>query len=115
MEQNILDLDSDEVQSVTNGADPVDSVSNKQAPDPATVTRISNLAVVGKAMMQRANDNSFQTDFLLAKDALKNFEDGIKALQLDPESEHGMRDLIQYLRTKIEKRLNSNVHMTALE
>lgn len=86
----------------------------KLVPDSATATRLSNLAIVGTALMQRANDNSFQTEFLLAKEALDKFAAGIAALDLDPESRRGMEDLIEYLNVKIEKRLNSNVHMTAL-
>ena len=124
MSDNILDLTTDEV---TPGEEPVKTeqeiqaeVENKQQqaknkPDTATVKRISRLAIVGTALLQRANDNSFQTDFLLADDALKDFEAGINDLDLDPESERGMHDLIAYLREKIQKRLKSNINMTALK
>lgn len=74
-------------------------------PDEETRKRIKNLAMVGTALVQISNDNAGETDYFLAKQALKSFEQGIAILDLDYESKKGMNDLIAYLEKKLAKRL----------
>lgn len=78
---------------------------DKFQPDEPTKDRIKNLAEVGIALMQATNDDSYQTNFYAAKESLKRFEKGIDALNLDPESLDGMKNLIKYLDKKIDRRL----------
>lgn len=94
---------------------PAPTVKGSINPDAQTVERIRNLAIVGKALTQRSSDTSFQTEFYLAKEALNKFSEGIDRLNLDEESHRGMDELVKYLQMKIDKRLDSNVHMTPLE
>lgn len=80
-----------------------------QQPDQATIDRIKNLALVGTALAERSNENTHQTKYYLAKEGLKNFAAGIDNLTLEPESAKGMRELIDYLAAKIDKRLDSSL------
>ena len=81
-------------------------------PDDLTKERFSNLAVVGKALMQTDNSNSFQTDFYIAKQALNRFVELYNRLQLDPETKAGMDHLISYLQVKIDRRLAASLKNT---
>jgi len=74
-------------------------------PDEETKKRIKNLAAVGTALVQISNEVAGETDYFVAKESLKNFSDGIAALDLDYESRKGMSDLIAYLDKKLAKRL----------
>ncbi|MFS8131079.1 MAG: hypothetical protein ACMG57_03805 [Candidatus Dojkabacteria bacterium] len=74
-------------------------------PDEETKKRIQNLGRVGTALVQISNEVAGETDYFLAKQALKNFDDGIAILDLDYESRKGMNDLIDYLSKKLDKRL----------
>ena len=80
-------------------------------PDEHTVARIKNLAVVGTAIKQAYSEKNqdFGGDLLLAKTALKDFQEGILALELDPKSRKGMMNLIEYLEKKLDRRLNGGV------
>lgn len=86
-----------------------------QKPDPATQKRIANLSKVGKAIVKRSDDKTFETDYYLAIEALNEFQKGIEDLELDTESIDGMKALIEYLRVKINKRIDAQVHGKALE
>ncbi|MEO6728436.1 MAG: hypothetical protein ABIM99_00785 [Candidatus Dojkabacteria bacterium] len=74
-------------------------------PDEETKKRIKNLGAVGTALVQISNEVGGETDYFLAKQGLKNFEDGISLLDLDYESRKGMNDLINYLSKKLDKRV----------
>lgn len=76
-------------------------------PDADTADRIKNLAAVGKALFESSSDISFNTDFYLALEALNRFEAGFNKLELDDESVLGMKNLIEYLRKKINKRMKA--------
>ncbi len=75
-------------------------------PDEETRARIKNLSIVGKAISEITNENQGQTNIFLAKSALKQFEEGIIKLNLDPESMEGMRSLIKYLDNMLNKQMN---------
>ncbi|MEP7103648.1 MAG: hypothetical protein ABI721_03000 [Candidatus Dojkabacteria bacterium] len=74
-------------------------------PDEETKNRIRNLAAVGTALVQISNENAGETDYFIAKQSLINFEQGINKLDLDYESKKGMKDLIDYLSKKLDKRI----------
>lgn len=88
-----------------NSDDGGSSSGESQTPDLQTRDRIKNLAYVGTALVQISNENAGETDYFLAKDSLRKFEDGISKLELDYQSRKGMKDLIEYLRKKLDKRL----------
>jgi hypothetical protein len=120
MDENIYDLKNDQLNSSNNTSDPAANSNNhpliqKRKPDADTNKRIAHLAKVGEALKKRADDNSFQTDFLIAREALDDFEAGINELDLDPQASQGMVDLIEYLRKKIQKRLQSSIDLQALK
>jgi hypothetical protein len=78
----------------------------KYDPDKDTLERIKHLAYVGTALLQNVeSENTFGTNYFLAKEALNNFRGGIAKLNLDPVSIDGMENLIKYLEKKIEKRM----------
>lgn len=77
-------------------------------PDDETKKRIRNLSIVGKAIDQISNDNKGQTDIFVAKSSLKEFEEGILKLELDPESMEGMKSLIKYLSDILDKRMKES-------
>ncbi|BCX14096.1 MAG: hypothetical protein KatS3mg085_628 [Candidatus Dojkabacteria bacterium] len=83
--------------------------NSKRMPDEATKNRIKNLAIVGLALNANASDVRAQTDYFLAKEALNKFKAGIDELDLDPESEKGMEQLIEYLSKKIDKRMQNRL------
>ena len=76
-------------------------------PDEPTKQRIKNLAVVGKALNDTYSEENMESgaDFFMAFEALNRFKEGIEKLDLDEESRHGMLDLIEYLRKKIQRRM----------
>lgn len=74
-------------------------------PDEDTKGRIKNLGAVGTALVQISNENAGETDYFIAKQSLRNFEEGINKLDLDYESKKGMKNLIDYLDKKLEKRI----------
>ena len=80
-------------------------------PDDSTVNRIKNLAVVGTAIKQAYSEENqdFGGDLLIAKSALRKFEEGINALHLDPESKKGIMNLIEYLDKKLDRRIDGGV------
>lgn len=73
--------------------------------DEETKKRIKNLSIVGKAISEITNENMGQTNVFLAKTALKEFEEGILKLELDPESLEGMRNLVRYLNSILDKQM----------
>lgn len=87
----------------------INQTSSTHVPDSDTKERIKNLAQVGIALMQVANENTHQTNFYYAEEALNRFEAGLNKLELDEESRQGMKDLIEYLRVKIARRLHNNL------
>jgi hypothetical protein len=97
------------------------SVSNPPAPDTGytpdeqTKERFKYLAVVGKMLMQTANENRYQTDYYIAKQALDKFIELYRLLDLDPESKEGMEQLIDYLRKKIDRRLNASIQTSGTD
>lgn len=78
-------------------------------PDKDTKERIKNLATVGRVIVESSHDNSEETDYYLAQEALNRFEQGIDELELDHESKEGMKSLVSYLRGKIERRMNNYI------
>ncbi|MBE2279926.1 MAG: hypothetical protein IAE91_06000 [Ignavibacteriaceae bacterium] len=74
-------------------------------PDEETKNRIKNLGIVGKALSEETNENQGATSVFLAKSSLKEFENGIKKLELDPESSAGMQYLINFLDKLIDKKM----------
>lgn len=80
-------------------------------PDAPTIDRIKNLAIVGTAIKQAYSEENQAVfkDLFPAKAALSKFEEGIRALKLDPEDLQGMLDLIEYLDKKIDRRMNGGV------
>lgn len=73
--------------------------------DADTQERIKNLAMVGHAIYEAHNDNTQQTNFYLAREALLKFKQGIDDLEnLEEESRRGINELVKYLQGKIEKR-----------
>src|SRR5688572_4374600 len=80
----------------------------KRQPDPATLKRLVSLGRVGTALWERSNDNTFDTDYLIAIQDLADFEAGLNELEMEPVVAKGMHDLISYLRTKLDKRLRSS-------
>lgn len=77
-------------------------------PDEETKARIKNLSIVGKAISEITNENQGQTNIFLAKSALKQFEEGITKLNLDPESMEGMKSLIKYLDNMLNKQMSQS-------
>lgn len=73
--------------------------------DEETKKRMKSLAYVGTALMEIGNDNAGLTDFLVAKEELKNFTNAMALLELDPETKAGMNDLVTYLSKKLDKRI----------
>lgn len=76
-------------------------------PDAATAERIKNLSAVGRALFEADSDITYKTDYFLALEALNRFQSGIDLLELDDESTLGMKNLIEYLRKKINKRMKA--------
>lgn len=76
-------------------------------PDNETRNRIKNLSLVGKAISEETNDNQGPTNLYLAKTSLKEFENGILKLDLDPESLEGIKYLIKYLEKAIDLKMNT--------
>lgn len=77
--------------------------------DDATVDRIKNLGFVGTALMEIANENTHQSKYLVAKQSLVKFMEGINQLDLSPVEKKGMQDLVSYLDSKLQKRLNNSI------
>jgi len=75
------------------------------ATDEDTKKRIRSLGYVGTALVKIADENRGITDYLIAQEELKKFNEGIRKLQLEPELQKGMDDLITYLGKKIQKRI----------
>lgn len=88
------------------------STSGSTAPDPATLERLVALGKVGTVLWERANDNTFETDYLVALQDLAEFEGGITKLTLEPVVKKGMTDLISYLRQKVQKRMRNAINGT---
>ncbi|GAB4284678.1 MAG: hypothetical protein Kow0081_2030 [Candidatus Dojkabacteria bacterium] len=83
--------------------------SNSVVPDEETRVRIENLAIVGDALMSTGySETRYGTDYFLAKEALINFKNGIDKLALSPKAYNGMRNLIKYLDSKIDKRMRQS-------
>lgn len=80
--------------------------TNLQQPDDDTKERIKNLAIVGTTIAQgfSAENQDVGDNFMLAREALLRFQEGIDKLELDPPSKQGMLDLINYLQRKLDKR-----------
>lgn len=76
-------------------------------PDPDTLLRIQNLALVGTAIAEESSESTFQTNQFVAKEALKRFQDGIKQLTLPPEVSVGIDRLVEYLDKKLDRRMQN--------
>jgi predicted DNA-binding protein len=92
-------------QDSQNNSKKTSSTPSTFKPDEETKNRIKNLAYVGTALVQISNEIAGETDYFLAKDALRRFEEGINKLELDYQSRKGMRDLTEYLKKKLDKRI----------
>lgn len=92
---------------------PAASTQNVQ-PSEETANRIKNLAEVGTALFHSSDEVSFQTQFYAAKESLNRFKEGIDRLAIDDKSKNGMYDLINYLSKKIDRRLTSSEHDSAI-
>lgn len=77
-------------------------------PDAYTSERIKYLAIAGRAIAETSNENTHETNFFLAREALKKFSEGLHQLELPQEDMWGMEMLIEYLDKKIERRLNNS-------
>lgn len=77
----------------------------QRQPSPETLDRIKNLSYVGSALFGISNDFEGQNKFFLAKEALHRFESGINELVLDAETLAGIKDLIKFLNSEIDRRL----------
>jgi len=110
---NVVDLNDNSASDAS--ANPVPPKSSIYTPDELTRERFKNLAVVGNALMQTADENRYQTDYYIAKQALDKFVELYKLLDLDPESRTGMDGLIDYLRKKIDRRLNASLQTSGTD
>jgi predicted DNA-binding protein len=79
-------------------------------PDPETAERLHNLAAVGKALNNTysADNMDMGDDFYMALDSLNKFKEGLDKLSLDVPTREGMNGLVEYLRKKIQRRLDFN-------
>lgn len=73
--------------------------------DENTQKRFKNLATVGNVLYQITDENTEDTNYFLAKSALKEFAEAVDLLALDQETKKGIRSLVLYLQGKIEKRM----------
>lgn len=80
--------------------------------DEETKKRMTSLGAVGTALMQISNDNSGLTDYLVAKEELKKFDQAVSLMELEPQIKAGMDNLIRYLSKKLEKRINQYNSLT---
>jgi len=76
-------------------------------PDALTKDRLQNLSAVGKALNDTYSEENLDsgTDFITALDSLNRFKEGLDQLVLEEPVRHGMNDLVEYLRKKIERRM----------
>lgn len=76
-------------------------------PDDPTKNRLNYLSTVGKALNDTYSEENLDlgTDFITALDSLNKFKEGLDQLVLDEQVKAGMDDLVEYLRKKIQRRL----------
>lgn len=71
----------------------------------ATLRRIELLAKVGDALFEINNELKGETVYFLAHSALEEFKEEISKLELSSEVLAGIQKLINYLETKLKKRI----------
>jgi hypothetical protein len=76
-------------------------------PDDPTKNRLHHLAAVGKALNDTYSEENLDvgSDFYTALDSLNRFKEGLDQLVLDEQTKAGMNDLVEYLRKKIQRRM----------
>jgi predicted DNA-binding protein len=73
-------------------------------PSKETIDRIKNLAIAANAAYSIGSDITHNTDLYYAYEALNRFMDGINMLQLDEEDRNGMRNLVELIKSALDKR-----------
>lgn len=73
--------------------------------DAATLGRIKSLGEVGTALVEMSNGRNFDTNIFSARTALQEFRDGIAKLNLEPQLQKGMDDLMKILEDMLGKKM----------
>jgi hypothetical protein len=80
------------------------TMSSKIQPDEPTKKRFELLGRMGDALFQISNEAAGENEYFLAKSAIQEFESEVDKVELESNVLDGVKKVIRYIETKVEKR-----------